>query len=357
MTYLAKLVEYQQIDLRLPRLALEEFEAKVREKLIDMVSEFERVASKNQAWLGRNDGPFIQIPTESDAKSRASARRQEWEDFISDGKATLLEFPRVNYERLVNRCLSKKRPFQPKRDDEGFRDALIWESVLEIAQSSNEQVVLISDDSNAFGTHESERFHPDLANELEEIGLSAEYVLYFSTVRSFIDLMFGETMPMDNRIFDARSEANRRITDVLFAYAKFALVGQPVSVDLANHAYIGIDATVETVDASIGIRVSSAATRGDGEHSLTGELLVSGSASVRLVPRLQVDLGEGDTRWDLEDELASHLRNQLVHTSRATMHVSVSAGFSAVFDPTLVYLRNAEFNDLRVIRAAGEKLQ
>jgi hypothetical protein len=100
--------------------------------------------------------------------------------------ALIAPIPGVQLSELVDRAIRRLVPFNEKGN--GFRDALIWESVVDSAWSAA-QVVLISNDSSAFAeSSRSAELHGDLKAELEQRGCRGTVLLVASVV-GFLDLL------------------------------------------------------------------------------------------------------------------------------------------------------------------------
>ncbi len=104
--------------------------------------------------------------------------REELEAVLHNAGGELLPIPAVSHLRLLERAALRQRPFDAR--GEGYREALVWESVLELLDSRPEPVMLVSDAHAAFS---KSRAHPELAadlvTELQERGQERRVVLYF----------------------------------------------------------------------------------------------------------------------------------------------------------------------------------
>lgn len=77
----------------------------------------------------------------------------------------ILSLPVVDHSELVRRSLQRRPPFD--LHDRGYRDALIWHTVLELVRDG-EEVLLISNDGRAFSAEgDTSSLHPALAAEIE----------------------------------------------------------------------------------------------------------------------------------------------------------------------------------------------
>ncbi len=80
-----------------------------------------------------------------------------------------LPWPEVSHEEVVERLLRGRRPFhgEPQRE-RGYRDFLIWQSVVEVAKDSlDEEIFFITENRKDFAdTSDHQTLHPDLLADL-----------------------------------------------------------------------------------------------------------------------------------------------------------------------------------------------
>src|SRR5690606_30803250 len=85
---------------------------------------------------------------------------------------------------LVNRALARRRPFDAK-GGVGFRDALIWESIIGCLMSDKpSEVVFITRNKRDFGEHGKLTEH--LADDLENLGVGRSVVTVCEGLQRFI---------------------------------------------------------------------------------------------------------------------------------------------------------------------------
>ncbi len=100
---------------------------------------------------------------------------------------TLLEWPQIPVQTLVERDLGPQRPFayfdpNAKRpESKGLRDAVIWEGLLTaMASNQDDTFIFVTEDRAAFvdtSTKSSPRLAPELMAEASERGLGAERIV------------------------------------------------------------------------------------------------------------------------------------------------------------------------------------
>lgn len=97
----------------------------------------------------------------------------------------ILPYPSTSHKDIVARDLKRRRPFQ--KSGKGYRDALIWETILSIADDNGENPDVIFINKNTHDFFEKNELHQDLKEDLRKKGLSAECFIIYETLRDAID--------------------------------------------------------------------------------------------------------------------------------------------------------------------------
>ena len=166
--------------LCVPESVLDEVAAKFERDFDDDTREIRR-RIRNLSWrLDR----VLSSPIEGlDKENEVALFRSRMEARFSASNRQILEYPDISHEELVRRAAARIRPFN--ESGSGYRDALIWETVLNLAESVDSQVALITSD-NDFRNRSGE-LHSDLVNELASRGLPRDKVILFNSVRNFVN--------------------------------------------------------------------------------------------------------------------------------------------------------------------------
>ncbi len=109
--------------------------------------------------------------------------------------ARVLPYPRVGHEELLRRALVPNKPFVSS--GRGYRDALIWFSVLELAQSCNQEIAFISKNTNDFCQGKDE-LHSDLLADLTSKGIGTSRVRFFASLGDFVQQCAIDTLPVSS---------------------------------------------------------------------------------------------------------------------------------------------------------------
>ena len=94
-----------------------------------------------------------------------------------------LGYPSTSHAEMVRRATEKRRPMLDQ--DKGYRDTLIWLSILERLADDPQKVVLISNDNGFRKSDQSNELHPDLVSDLEQRGLNPDAVILYRSLEAF----------------------------------------------------------------------------------------------------------------------------------------------------------------------------
>jgi len=129
--------------------------------------------------LGHDPGA-ITIP---DSKTARADFNKQFREGLEQRKVRIAPIAGT-LDELVNQSVTERRPFRPK--SAGFRDALIWRSILELADE--DEVVLISKNWKDFAQDDKHRdvLHQHLREDLEAGGQPRDRVRLVPSLEDFI---------------------------------------------------------------------------------------------------------------------------------------------------------------------------
>ena len=84
-------------------------------------------------------------------------------------KVDMLPYGDVPQTAIVSRVLARKRPFH--KSDKGYRDALIWESILKICKQSDPTFFVTDNHKDFCNESNKEQLHADLIADLKIKGI------------------------------------------------------------------------------------------------------------------------------------------------------------------------------------------
>lgn len=176
---LLSLLETLQYNLYVPKLVIEEVVAKFERDFDEDIEEIKRRVKDLSLRLDKELSSHID---ELDRAHEISSSRQRLEARFGASNCTILDYPVISHEELVRRATTRTKPFD--NEGSGYRDALIWETVLNLATEVDSEVVFISND-NDFSNRKHE-LHIELKNQLVDRGLTEDKVILLRSLSTFI---------------------------------------------------------------------------------------------------------------------------------------------------------------------------
>lgn len=196
------------LSLCIPRLVVDEVINKYREITESEYRTLAITIDKLRQLLNSD----VEVPIiESRAKQAADEYGKWIHATLKQLRANILDYPQLSHESLVRRALLRKKPFSDK--GVGYRDALIWEVVLQLARDEPDQIAFVSMNVKDFADKvEKDRLHSDLAADLASSGVDAVKVSYFHTVERFVETI---VKPLLNKLDAVQAQiAERRYPEL-----------------------------------------------------------------------------------------------------------------------------------------------
>lgn len=142
---------YNHVKLAIPFVVWNEMKKQIIEKHDELLSLYKsKISKKLFPEYSINENPSINYPEYIETKI------EEYKKEISEGLNEVIEIPIASnnrFDSIINRAFSKLPPFEgkDKKSDKGFKDALLWESVLEFALNHKNSKIIYYSKDNAFG--------------------------------------------------------------------------------------------------------------------------------------------------------------------------------------------------------------
>lgn len=142
---------YEYVTIAIPSVVWSEMEKQIIEKHDELLVTYKSTISKKQfPEYSIRENPTINYP------EYIKIKIEEYKKEISGRGNSVIEIPIASnnrFESIVNRAFSKLPPFEgkDKKSDKGFKDALLWESVLEFALKHRNSKIIYYSKDNAFG--------------------------------------------------------------------------------------------------------------------------------------------------------------------------------------------------------------
>lgn len=204
------------------------------------------------------DDTILDVDVEQ-ARADENARvRQD----LANKRVAIPALPSDGHDPLVGRALRRQQPFDAKGKD-GYRDALLWESVLELVRAGGD-VILVSQDKDAF--YDRSPRHRGLARALKQEAIDAggreDSVEIVETVARGIDRVQEQ---LAAELAAARAERHGQLEEqrefqrqrLAASHAALVSVGQHLAVNDA----LDRDVHDQMVDALTDVNVTSVISR------------------------------------------------------------------------------------------------
>jgi predicted nucleic acid-binding protein len=155
--------EHGEIRLVMPRVVLIEVVARYRQNLEEALDEERDAAQKLRRLL---PGASIKDPGRS-LDELVMLYEEELLETLSSHDVGLAEIPPVDMVDFVGRAALRRRPFDD--NGHGFRDALVWETLLvEAGKVIHSEAILITQDGDYLAVRGQQGLHGDLLSEVSE---------------------------------------------------------------------------------------------------------------------------------------------------------------------------------------------
>ena len=166
--------------LAIPQIVVEETINHFREQLAERIES----ASSSHRDIGRMLGESSAVVTLKINKTKAVEDFRTYLNLQIRGLGgAVIPYGKVEISDLVSRSLGRRRPFDTN-GQRGFRDAVLWESVLKEVipgLQDNEPVALVTRNSKDFGKE------PELFSDLQQDFRPDVHVRLFNGLQSFVD--------------------------------------------------------------------------------------------------------------------------------------------------------------------------
>lgn len=155
---------YEYVTIAIPSVVWSEMEKQIIEKHDELLVTYKSTISKKQfPEYSIQENPTINYP------EYIKIKIEEYKKEISGRVNSVIEIPIASnnrFESIVNRAFSKLPPFEgkDKKSDKGFKDALLWESVLEFALKHRNSKIIYYSKDNAFGEFLLKEFEENVSD-------------------------------------------------------------------------------------------------------------------------------------------------------------------------------------------------
>ncbi|MBK8161796.1 MAG: DUF4935 domain-containing protein [Gammaproteobacteria bacterium] len=185
------------VELVVPEIIVEETINKYRENLIESLKEVnKKIDALNSILAGSQQ---IQIPS-INIENEVQTFITSFDRLLHELRAARPSYKEIPQEDIVRRDLKRRRPFQ--ESGKGYRDALLWETLLRNTLINGELCILVTNNTKDFCSQDSD-LHPHLVDDLTERNLSKADVNITRTLSEFIDQKIKPCLPTNKDIISA----------------------------------------------------------------------------------------------------------------------------------------------------------
>jgi len=176
MVLIEKLIASGECKLMVPEIVILETRNLYKERISELIQEIK----KFNGLIGAEYS--IEVP---DIDQICKDYESKLDNRLTTLSADRLIFSDIPQITIVLRALARKRPFH--KSDRGFRDALIWECILKVANSGN-TTFFVSENTKDFCSKGSiDQLHPDLLEDLEAKQLPGNCVCICHDIKGLVD--------------------------------------------------------------------------------------------------------------------------------------------------------------------------
>ena len=156
--YINQLDIYERVTIVIPTVVWNEMERQIIDAHQSKIRDFREKATKHCF-------PEIEVTDKGDIDYSEFIHPiiEDYRTGLSSDINKVIELPiatATRYSSIIERAFEKKPPFEgrDKKSDKGFKDALLWESILEFSSKHNQAKIIYYSKDNAFGEELEKEF-------------------------------------------------------------------------------------------------------------------------------------------------------------------------------------------------------
>ncbi len=224
-SYIQTFLNRDTATLVVPEIVILETISHFPAKFSDALSETNRAIGKLKKLV-----PDAQIATPTlDLTDATSQFKDAFHARLKELRAQTPGYEEIAITRIVQRSLQRRKPFDAC-GQRGLRDAIIWEGVLELARTWEEDIVLVTGNTNDFGPDAG--LASDLIKDLEGISGAKDRVKICAGVHRFVE---SYVKPMLDRLDDLQIQIQEQTSDLFDARDFFADAFERVTLAVEDH--------------------------------------------------------------------------------------------------------------------------
>ena len=164
------------IQIYIPKVVIDEITNKYWQKLARIAKDSLGVCQK---WQKATGTPILPPISFESANVEACKYKEYLLKTFDVAEATILPYPNTSHEVISQRAIEHRKPF--KENGGGYRDTLIWESILSFFNNDSSPICFVTNNSKDFGG--GPNVHRDLLQDLDRLKIKHEDVKIFNTLK------------------------------------------------------------------------------------------------------------------------------------------------------------------------------
>ena len=207
---LLELAHGHGITVYVPRVVLDEVVGRFAKDLSDSVEKAEAELAFMSRRIARDLGT---LDTALDANKEVESFRSAFSTRLVEAGVAVPQYPIASHKDVTDRAIFRRKPFRD--NGVGYRDTLIWLTVLELADQVEDNIVLVTNNSQDFGDGPT-RLHGQLQEDLENRGHGRDKVALVTSIKDVVQQLVGSYLrqtfferpseTLENLDFDAEHE-------------------------------------------------------------------------------------------------------------------------------------------------------
>lgn len=193
------------ITIALPCVVFDERINQYRENIEESIGQLKKKAKEYNRLTDDlcNGLHNLQIPNVKDLVDKYKLALKNRLDNLN---ISILNYPDTNHRDIVRKDLLGIKPF--KKKGEGYRDALIWETILKYLKPAttlldDPQIIFVTENTDDFFNKEKSGLHQQLIDELKKKGFSENAVVAYKSIGEVLKNVIS---PMQETLDKVREE-------------------------------------------------------------------------------------------------------------------------------------------------------
>lgn len=173
----------EQLNLvwALPEIVLDEVAGKYKEKISELHKNLSKLNKDIERLIGKNEVITKEIKVDESCNEYMAQLKDLFERSYN---MILLPYPLKAHKYIAERAILKRKPF--KEGGDGYRDTLIWETVLSVLTAGQyNNVLFVTNNSKDFFGKDG-KIHQELKKDMVDINISPNRIIEFNSLYSLL---------------------------------------------------------------------------------------------------------------------------------------------------------------------------